>query len=52
MIIERSIITLLPNISSVEVKNDSILIFKNASGNTLIELGKKENRTDKYRIKT
>lgn len=41
MIIERSIITLLPNISSVEVKNDSILILKNASGNTLIELGKK-----------
>ena len=50
MIIERSIITLLPNISSVEVKNDSILIFKNASGNTLIDLGKKDNRTDKYRI--
>lgn len=41
MIIERSIITLLPNINSVEVKNDSILILKNASGNTLIELGKK-----------
>ena len=43
MIIERSIITLLPNIFSVEVKNDTILILKNANGNTLIELGKKRN---------